>query len=425
MKRFQPSGWPSIYAGKVEYELFAVGITAILLLNYVSWLILPGSDLPSILIAVAVIAVISCLGRDVSQRRYLIPVAVAVGFLLLFFAPLTDGDARTIWFFHAKRMYFDGSIDARLDDYPGWAHTSYPDLVPAAAASIARLFGVWNEFLPKTALELTLVPPFLILISRCQSARFRLLMLASLLYLTRTGLFSGSMDAHLALYAVSAIVLLRECLGRQDKSGRSVAATAALVMLVALAGIKNEGTVMAALLLLPMAILLLRKPHHKARLAWQIAFGLLLSSPILIWKLKLISAKITALFIGDPWARFASRLGDEGWMLIAQSLTAETGFALVMLAVLFTLTGKLERLILYFIVGYLGILFFVYLSTPYDLAWHISASVDRVTLVVKLLVAVILILESQRIVRVCQATTRAKSDPPQNGGDHQHIPLKG
>ena len=398
MKPYQLCGQPSMHARRVESEWIAAGIAIIFLLNYLSWLVLPSSVLPSTFIAVAVITAIGYIGRDVSQRRYLMAMALGIGFLLLFFAPFTDSDARSIWFFHAKRMYFDGSIAARLDDYPGWAHTSYPDLVPAAAASCARLFGVWNEFLPKIALELTLVPPFLVLISRCESSRFKLLMLGSLLYLTRIQLFSGSMDAHLALYAVSTIVLLRECFERQHQRGRSVTVAAALVMLFSMASIKNEGTVMAALLLVPMTILLLGEHSNRARLAWPIALGLLASSPVLIWKFRLISAKITALFAGDPWARAALRFGDGGWTLIATSLLDEAGIALVMLAVLFMVAGKLERLVLYFVVAYLSILFFVYLSTPSDLVWHISASVERVTLVVKLLVAVILILVSQRFV---------------------------
>lgn len=411
MNRAPISDWRSVSADKAGYELFALVIAVALLLNYLSWLTLPGSELSLIFIVVAGISTILCLGRDMTQGRYLMPVAISVGFLMLFFAPLTDGDARTIWFFHAKRMYFDGSIAARLDDYPGWAHTSYPDLVPSAAASIARLFGVWNEFLPKIALELTLVPPFLILISRCYDCRFRLLMLASMLYLTSTMLFSGSMDAHLALYAVSAIVLLRESLERQDQIRNAVAASTALVMLVAVAGIKNEGTVMAILLLPTMAILLFRKPYSKVRLTLQIALGLMLSSPILIWKYMLISSEITALFIGDPWARAAGKLADGGWVLIVQSLATVTGPSLIILVALLTLTRKLELLVVYFIVGYLCVLFIVYLSTPYDMSWHISASVDRVTMVVRLLVTTILILESQRFVRDYQARTRTTSFP--------------
>lgn len=426
MNRLLHPSWPSISAEGAEYELFALGIVAILLLNYLSWLVLPDSWIPAVLIAFACMVVVVCVGREMAHGRYLIPAALVGGFLLLFFSPLTDSDARIIWFFHAKRMYFDGSIAARLDDYPGWAHTSYPDLIPAAAASIARLFGVWNEFLPKASLVLTLVPPFLILITRCDSSQFRLLMLATLLYLTRIGLFSGSMDAHLGLYAVSALVLLREDRERRGESERQpIVATTALAMLIALAGIKNEGAVMAALLVPPLFFLLLHKPPQKASLAWIIGLGTLLCSPILIWKYQLISARIMALFVGDPWARIAEKLSDGEWALIAQSLAVETGFALTMLAALFVLTRKVDRLVVYFVVGYLSVLFFVYLSTPYDLSWHLSASVDRVTLVVRLLATTIFILEFQRIVRVCQVMVWARPYPLRCGGGEQHISHKG
>jgi hypothetical protein len=382
--------------GGVQPEQMAAAIGALLLLNYLSWLALPASPMPLICIVAVAVAIVGYLVRDLGQYRYMLPLAFSLGFFLLFFGPPTDWDARSVWFFHAKRMYFDGSIAARLDDYPGWAHTSYPDFMPAAAASVARLFGVWNEFLPKIALVLTLVPPFLVLTSRCEKPGLRLLMLGSLLYLTRAHLLGGSMDAHLALYTVSVIVLLREAFAAREGKAKVDSITPALVLLFCMASIKNEGTAMAALLLVPMTILIFQECHATARTVRLFAVALLASLPAAIWKFMLSSAKITALFVGDPWARAASRLANGEWTAIVESLLDATRTPLIVLLLLSLLMGKLERLALYFVLGFLAMLFVVYLATPYDLTWHLSASVDRVTRVVKLLVAVVLVLEFQR-----------------------------
>lgn len=407
----------SMRAGGMAPECFAAVIAAMLLLNYFSWLVFPGSAMPLISIGAAATAIVGYLGVELGARRYLLPLAIGAGFILLFFAPATDWDARSIWFFHAKRMYFDGSIAARLDDYPGWAHTSYPDLVPAAAASITRLFGVWNEFLPKIALVLALVPPFAVLISRGETPRLRLLMLGLLLYLTRNHLLSGSMDAHLALYTVSAIVLLREAFAGRvaDMSPRSLAPV--LVLVFCMASIKNEGAAMGLLLLAPVAIVLLRERPAIADVARIAAVGLLACLPIAIWKFKLSSAKISALFIGDPLARAAMRLDNGEWVSAAHSLITATSESLIAILVLAFLAGKLERLAAYFIAGYLAILFFVYLSTPYELAWHMSASVSRVTLVVKLLAAVLVVLHAQRFLLTVRSGERvAEAVVPHGAG---------
>ncbi len=350
--------------------------------------------MPVICILVTMLLIVGYLWIELRSRRYLLPVVIGIGFFLLFFEPLTDWDARSIWFFHAKRMFFDGSIDASLDGYG--IHIAYPDLIPAAAASITRLFGIWNEFLPKIVLVMTLVPPFLILLSRCQDASLRLLMLCLLIFLSRKGLLSGSMDAHLALYAVSAIVLIREEFSRQVAEGIGNNLTPIMVLLCCMASIKNEGMAMVLLLLPPMAILLLQKHVGMTRIIILAVISMAAAAPLVIWKLKLSSAGIsTDLFIGDQLARLVSRLSNGEWRMVLGSMFNRTIYSLLAFLVLALVTRKLERLVMYFVGGYLMILFCIYLSTPADLAWHLATSMRRVVSVVGLLVVALFVLELQ------------------------------
>ena len=62
--------------------------------------------------------------------------------------PLTAWDARTIWFLHAKMLYFTGGLIKEGGwTAPWWAfsHPDYPLLVPILAAQATSLAGFWNE----------------------------------------------------------------------------------------------------------------------------------------------------------------------------------------------------------------------------------------------------------------------------------------
>ena len=59
-------------------------------------------------------------------------------------SPTTAWDARSVWMFHGKRMFFENNVLAQLDDY-GKLNNDYPIFVSYYASQIANLFGEWNE----------------------------------------------------------------------------------------------------------------------------------------------------------------------------------------------------------------------------------------------------------------------------------------
>ena len=63
--------------------------------------------------------------------------------------PTFEWDARSIWLFHAKRIFYDQSIFSIGDNYAAFSHNEYSSLAPAFAASLAFLVGHWNEVFPK------------------------------------------------------------------------------------------------------------------------------------------------------------------------------------------------------------------------------------------------------------------------------------
>ena len=74
---------------------------------------------------------------------FLIIIIISLG------TPTYEWDPRSIWLFHAKRIFYDNSIFSVVDNYAVFSQNDYPTLAPALAASLASLIGHWNEVFPK------------------------------------------------------------------------------------------------------------------------------------------------------------------------------------------------------------------------------------------------------------------------------------
>jgi len=91
-----------------------------------------------------------------------IPIAVALLFpavLVLTHASATvEWDARMIWMFHAKALYFDGRIseDFFAESSFWWSNLDYPLLLPSQAAWSALIAGSWSSIQCKSHLLCTL-----------------------------------------------------------------------------------------------------------------------------------------------------------------------------------------------------------------------------------------------------------------------------
>ena len=113
-----------------------------------------------VLVAFAIFLVSALLALPAVRDLRVSPlVLVACALVLIALGSPSDGwDPRSIWLFHAKRIFLEGSLYAQLDDYAPWSHNDYPALVPLLMASAAGLLGHWNELLPKAVAPLLLLP---------------------------------------------------------------------------------------------------------------------------------------------------------------------------------------------------------------------------------------------------------------------------
>ena len=99
--------------------------------------------------------------KNISENAYL-----KIFFLFIIFialgTPTFGWDPRSIWLFHAKRIFYDGSIFSVADNYAPFSNNEYPSLAPAFASSLAVLVGHWNEVFPKLSFSLMFLPPLIL-----------------------------------------------------------------------------------------------------------------------------------------------------------------------------------------------------------------------------------------------------------------------
>ena len=77
--------------------------------------------------------------------------------------PAEGWDLRSLYLFHAKRIFFDQSIYSVADNYAVFSHNDYPLLFHSFSASFAFLSGYWHEVFPKSAYSFIYLPPLIFL----------------------------------------------------------------------------------------------------------------------------------------------------------------------------------------------------------------------------------------------------------------------
>jgi len=199
-------------------------------------------------------------------------------------------------------------------------------------------------------------------------------------------LFNGYMDAILALYSCAAVFCLM--LFKLEK-GNLVqvrylngyisinwlwAAVVMAPLLSCIVLLKNEGLAIAAMLS-SIAILYKR---------WLLlSFVVALSVYFFTWKIFLISNDVPSdLFVAGFLARISKRLTnvDAAYQITLDIFRQSGIWFIVFCCVLFRKEVRWSqyRIPVLFLTMYIVLVFLVYLSTPYDLTWHLQNSTDRV-----------------------------------------------
>ena len=311
-----------------------------------------------------------------------------LGCLWVLTEPIADWDARSIWFFHAKRIFIDNNLYAQLDNYAPWSHNDYPPLLPSLAASIAKSFGFWNEYLPRISILLALFP--ILLISKWlfnNQLAFNLWVLG-LLIICKISLINGYMDSLLAIYIASGCLLITKIYS--NTKNKSEHYLPLILVLASLPFIKNEG------LLATLIFILLLMPRFNKETIYVALSILSISIYLLFWKYPLILNNIHSdLFSSDVFSIITKRMHNpEDIILIVKKIFMKLWIFLLISLGLLVKYKKIEKVTLifaFFIFIYLAGIFIIYMITPHDLGWHLNTSISRTLLPIKVCIFSMLI----------------------------------
>ena len=342
------------------------------------------------------------LHRKFNNYNYL--KLIIISLLILSLGTVTvDWDARSMWLFHSKRIFFDNNLYAGFDKYMPELENAYPRLPASLSATLAQIIGHWNEIFPKSTNILVLVPALFVQCSFLKNNKAILLWLMFVLLFTGRILVNGSMDGLVAMYFVSNCVIIYNLfledhlLYGKDKveinRNKITLFFTGIFCGIILSLLKNEGFVIIILLLISAFLfkIYLKKKIKKN----EVIFGILVLLPAFTWKFltiyhgiypTMIGASISSDLIGlNSFDRAILRLGEiDSYKLVFKYLVLNEKFIIAFLIFFFCIYKNFQtnKLLYIFVITnallYYILLYIVFFQTPADLSWHLNSSATRV-----------------------------------------------
>jgi len=400
----------------------ALALNVFFILNYFAWLVGVQSIAPVIFIGLLIY--FCYFAVDSFKLKHMLPLLIILYLSLLSLGTVaTSWDARSIWLFHAKRIFIDNSFFAQLDGYNICCHNDYPIMVPLLSASFAKLIGYWNEIFPKVSNVFFILPPLLIFYGYLKSNRWFIFLIIGIFYIIAKLLINGYMDGILTLYALSALIIFRQL--REENYNNKLLFLLAVFHSCVLVSIKNEGIYLFSILLCCIHLVPLKQLLIFTKKTWVFLIPYLFW---LIWKLITLhhnvynSMEVGVLekfnyqnnFFESIVIILSERISWENVTLIARFLFESKYyfFGLIAIAIHFifrkkyNIWGNIDTLIVQFVFAYLIFLFLVYVFTPYDLFWHLKTSTTRTTLPIQLSCLFLFISMVKKLIIMKNITTK-------------------
>ena len=294
-----------------------------------------------------------------------------------------EWDARSIWLFHAKVLFYGDSVFSLGDSYK-FSHIEYPNLAPAFASALAILVGYWNEVFPKISFSLMFLPPLILIYSFFKDVRY-LIFLSIVFFTVGKFLFNGWADGLVAIYfGISAFLMYHlVIIDSNFYKNRPIFYILAFCFFVSLTLIKNEGIALLAVLFTATILIKFYKRELKKDI-FKVILLLISFLPIILWKLFCYSKGVGNDYINtNILLNLLPRLGDlNNYFMISNFLFLNEKFLFALIFFFVSFWTKFDKELFSFVLivalMYILILFIIYFSTPYDFYWQLNSSAARV-----------------------------------------------
>ena len=297
--------------------------------------------------------------------------------------PVIEWDARSIWLFHAKRIFYESSILKIAEGYE-YSNNGYPNLAPAFASALAILIGYWNEVFPKIAFTLIFLPPMILIHSFLKNVNY-LIFLTIVFFTIGKYLFNGYADGLVAMYFGSSALLIYLLFFTKENfyRNRLYFYVITFCFFTTLTLIKNEGSALLLVLLFTVFLINLYNGNLKNNLL-KLSFFSFSFLPIILWKIYCYTKGMNYYYTNDSIIlNLAPRLTDlNSYKEIIYFLILNEKFLITLVFFLLSIFLSPNKSLFIFVshitLIYIFILFIIYLSTPFDLHWHLDSSASRV-----------------------------------------------
>ncbi len=252
--------------------------------------------------------------KNFKENKLIITIYVLLCLISLS-SPVADWDARSIWLFNAKIIFYESSLDNYFSYSPYYNHIDYPIFVPVLSATLATMVDGWNEIFPKFSTLILALPPLIILAKISKKFLSKLVLLILILFIYEKRIINGEVDAILALYSILLIELLKNFFNIQKKNSLSFGyLTVILFNIIFLTLIKFEGSIIT-LSILASFFFIFR--DRISNLKFLIPIVIIAFIPILLWLLysntKIDTSSASQMLNGGE--RFLSNLLDFKFIL--------------------------------------------------------------------------------------------------------------
>ena len=300
--------------------------------------------------------------------------------------PAINWDLRSIYLFHAKRIFFDDSIYSIVDNYAQFSHNDYPLLVPAFSSSFAFLVGYWHEIFPKSAFTFIYLPPLIFLSSYLNNKKY-IIFLSVLIFFIGQYLFNGGADGIVSVYFITcAFCFYYIFFEKNNKKIDSIFYILTVLFCASLALIKNEGL---ALLLVIFTTTVLIKLFEKKMLNSEFIKKIIFLSvsflPMLLWKLfcyknNIANDYVNANFLDQVLSRISALENYELFFHYFFFSNEKIIIALAIFLISFyvNFNKKLFYYSLLIFFSYLTIILLIHFSTPLDYVHQLETSSFRI-----------------------------------------------
>ena len=300
--------------------------------------------------------------------------------------PAINWDLRSIYLFHAKRIFFDDSIYSIVDNYAQFSHNDYPLLVPAFSSSFAFLVGYWHEIFPKSAFTFIYLPPLIFLSSYLNNKKY-IIFLSVLIFFIGQYLFNGGADGIVSVYFITcAFCFYYIFFEKNNKKIDSIFYILTVLFCTSLSLIKNEGL---ALLLVIFTTTVLIKLFEKKMLNSEFIKKIIFLSvsflPMLLWKLfcyknNIANDYVNANFLDQVLSRISALENYELFFHYFFFSNEKIIIALAIFLISFyvNFNKKLFYYSLLIFVSYLTIILLIHFSTPLDYVHQLETSSFRI-----------------------------------------------